>query len=337
MARVSTLDPDYITGGLSKFPESTDDKDSLYEVANNAETKLRSSLAYNGKMIIVESTEGFPEKGLIRIGPAPGNSGAAELVYYDSKTKETFKDLSRGFAGSRQNQWPAGSWVVNSVMAEPHNAIKDAIINMENYLGLESAPEAGSLNYRLKLLEAKFLSPKPSFRAFPKKGFPGATIRFQNFSDGDIVRYLWEFGDGTQSSEKNPIHTYSSEGIFTVKLSIITSTGGQGTCTKRDYVKISLEEKNSFFYVDQTEGNSISSGNPTNFRFVDQTDNGLIPIKQRFWIFGDGVNEVAENPNEHEITHKYQNPGIYEPSLLVVFANETLKKVYLTGLKIKVN
>lgn len=40
------------------------------------------------------------------------------------------------------------------------------------------------------------------------------TVRFTNRStdpDNDILTYLWNFGDGTTSTEKSPSHTYSSE------------------------------------------------------------------------------------------------------------------------------
>jgi PKD repeat protein len=333
MARISSLDDNYTTGDLSNFPASLDTKDSLYEVKNNAETKLRTSLAYNGKLIIVEDASSFPEKGLIRVGPPPGKSGAAELIYYNLRTKDTFKQLVRGFAGSKQNQWPSGSWATNAVTAEPHNAVKDAIINMETMIGTESSPTAGSLNARLKFLEAKFLAPKASFRAFPKKGSTGLKVRFQNFSEGDVARYLWDFGDGTQSTQKHPQHAYLQEGFYTIKLSIITSTGGQGSVTKNNYIQISNEEKESFFYVSPAVGTSQESAAfldqpATTFKFIDQTDGD---IKQRFWIFGDGSeNLVVENPNEHEASHVYEKPGVYEPSLLVVFANESLKRIFLT-------
>ena len=333
MARLSSLDSNYIAGGLSNFPESLDTKDSLYEVKNNAETKLRTSLPYNGKLIIVENAQSFPEKGLLRVGPPPGNAGDAELIYYGLRTNDTFKNLVRGFAGSRQNQWLAGSWATNAVTAEPHNAVKDAIINMQQKTGTKSSPESDSINGRLNRLEARFLAPKASFKSFPRKGPNGTKIRFQNFSEGDVVRYLWDFGDGAQSTEKNPEHQYLQEGIYTVQLSVITSTGGQGSTTKSNYIEISNKEKTSYFYTLPTFGISqetadLNDENSTVFRLVDQTDGD---IKQRFWIFGDGSeNYVEENPNIHEVEHIYQKPGTYDPSLLVIFADDTLKRIFLT-------
>lgn len=343
MARISSLDDAYTTGDLSSFSPnprtavsdeaSIDTKDSLYTVSNNAETKLRTGLSYNGKIIIVEDASSFPDKGLLRIGPPAGVEGAAELVYYGSRTKDTFKELVRGFAGSRQNQWSSNSWATNAVTAEPHNAVKDALLNIEQKIGLKENPASGSLQQRLKSLEARFLAPKATFRAYPKIGKPPLTVRFQNFSEGDVVRFLWDFGDDSQTIEKSPIHTYTQPGIYTVKLNVITSTGAQGISTKSNYITVSEDEASPFFYSNLTEGVSQSTADslgisPTNFRFIDQTDGD---IKQRFWIFGDGSeNFVEDDPNKHEVTHIYQNKGEYQPSLLVVFANENLKRVFLT-------
>jgi hypothetical protein len=333
--RVSSLDKGYTSGALSLFPDVLDDKDSLYEVKNNAETKLKSGLPYNGKKIIVENTTAFPDKGILRVGAQAGKPGEAELIYYDSKTEIAFKDLIRGFAASRQNQWPTGSWVTNAVTAEPHNAVKDALLNIEKKIGLREFPADGSLHRRLKDLELKFLSPKVVFRAFPKKVKPGSPVRFQSFSEGDIIRYLWDFGDGGQSVDKNPSYTYLNEGTYSVKLHLITSMGAQGVATKTDYIKVSQDEKQAFFYVKKIA--------PLTYRFVDQTDGD---IKQRFWVFGaegsvngrgDIVqNYVEANPSRHEVVFKYNKPGICEPSLLVGFASDRLKRTFLSekGLEI---
>lgn len=321
--RPSSVDEGYISGGLSLFPDALDDKDSLYEVRNNAETKLKSSLSFNGKRIIAMDTSSFPPKGMVRIGPPPGSAGEAELVYYGSKGETTFGDLIRGFAGSRQNQWPSGSWVTNAVTAEPHNAVKDALINIERRVGLIDSPADGTLHKRLRDMELKFLSPKPVFKAFPRRARPGRPIRFQSLSEGNVVRHLWDFGDGSQSVEKNPVHSYSKEGIYTIKLHLITNSGAQGISSKLNYVTVSEEDNLGFFYVLPV------SGQPRTFRFIDQTDGN---IKQRFWVFGDDSEPVVQDdPNAHEITHTYSEEGSYEPSLLVSFANESVRRVFLSG------
>lgn len=48
----------------------------------------------------------------------------------------------------------------------------------------------------------------------------GQSIDFINQSTGNIIDYLWEFGDGNTSGEENPSHTYSDAGIYNVVLTI---------------------------------------------------------------------------------------------------------------------
>lgn len=45
-------------------------------------------------------------------------------------------------------------------------------------------------------------------------------VKFTNLSSANAVSYLWDFGDGTTSTEKNPLHIYSKSGYYTVKLTV---------------------------------------------------------------------------------------------------------------------
>ncbi len=38
--------------------------------------------------------------------------------------------------------------------------------------------------------------------------------------DGQIVSYVWDFGDGDNSTEPNPIHTYNDAGTYTATLTV---------------------------------------------------------------------------------------------------------------------
>jgi PKD repeat protein len=55
-------------------------------------------------------------------------------------------------------------------------------------------------------------------------------VSFKDNSEGEITAWKWEFGDGTTSTEQNPIHQYKPtagrEGIYTV---ILYVTGPAGT------------------------------------------------------------------------------------------------------------
>lgn len=331
--RISSLDSGYQTGDLSLFPEALDDKDVLYEATNNSTIILKQTVSFNSKVIIVEDTTGFPDKGHLRLGPEPGTPGQHELVAYEKRTRNTFQDLKRGFAGSTIGQWPAKkTWVSNTVFSDHHNAVKDAIINIEQDLGLKTSPDPESLNGILKAQEVRFLAPKPLFRAFPIKGPPSLKVRFQNFTTGYIARYLWDFGDGGTSLEKSPTHTYVTEGVYTVKLNVVTTTGAQGIATKIEYIVVDSDEALPFFYVDSiSDPYSVETATdlsevPKEFRFIDQSDGDIV---QRNWIFGDGYTYTEEDPDVHEITHIYQKPGEYIVTELIQFSTGRLKRVEL--------
>ena len=62
----------------------------------------------------------------------------------------------------------------------------------------------------------------------PPVGCEPYVVQFQNIGRGDS--FLWNFGDGTTSTAKNPQHTFDHAGSYTVRL-IATQTGG---CTDHD-------------------------------------------------------------------------------------------------------
>ncbi|HHF52950.1 MAG TPA: PKD domain-containing protein, partial [candidate division WOR-3 bacterium] len=58
------------------------------------------------------------------------------------------------------------------------------------------------------------------FSYYPPNPRPNEPVHFYDRSDGNIVAWLWNFGDGTTGTGKNPTHTYTQEGTFTITLEI---------------------------------------------------------------------------------------------------------------------
>lgn len=57
-------------------------------------------------------------------------------------------------------------------------------------------------------------------------------IQFNDLSiigSGEIVSREWDFGDGTTSTEENPLHEYADEGVYTVTLTVISDFGCEHT------------------------------------------------------------------------------------------------------------
>ncbi|NQZ09327.1 MAG: PKD domain-containing protein, partial [Algicola sp.] len=44
-------------------------------------------------------------------------------------------------------------------------------------------------------------------------------------SDGSVVNWAWDFGDGNTSTEQNPSHTYTADGSYTVALTVTDDDG----------------------------------------------------------------------------------------------------------------
>lgn len=338
MTKLSSLDSTYTSGDLSAFPDAIDSKADLYFVKNNAATTLKQSLLFGSKQVIVEDASGFPDVGLIHVS---NGRGQAELIYYGAKTGNIFSDLTRGFAGSIRSKFLSGSAVTGSVMADQHNIIKDAILNIQEKVGLRTFPDTDSMNGQLKQLEDRFLAPQAKFRAYPRVGAPELSVRFQNFTI-DPMRSLWDFGDGSSSIETSPNHTYVSEGTYTVRLNVITSAGAQGVATKTDYIVVSNDKKPAFFYAvqddtslpaysqDTADALVLSSADPTAtaavFNFVDQSGGD---ITHRFWVFDDGDTETVTNPDDHTTQHVYQEAGTYNPSLILIMEDSSKRRVFL--------
>jgi PKD repeat protein len=51
------------------------------------------------------------------------------------------------------------------------------------------------------------------------------TVLFTDKSTGAPIEWKWNFGDGANSTESNPTHTYSSAGNYTVNLTVNNSNG----------------------------------------------------------------------------------------------------------------
>jgi len=72
-------------------------------------------------------------------------------------------------------------------------------------------------------------APTCDFSASPTNGRNGLKVNFLDNSSGIITNWHWNFGDGNESFEINPVHTYYDGGIFSVSLNV---SGPQGTSSK---------------------------------------------------------------------------------------------------------
>ncbi|MCJ7572131.1 MAG: PKD domain-containing protein, partial [Candidatus Thermoplasmatota archaeon] len=75
--------------------------------------------------------------------------------------------------------------------------------------------------------------PIADFSYSPSKPWTGDLMQFHDLSQGENIKsWLWNFGDGTTSSEQNPKHIYSTAGKYTVTLKITDMYNTIGTTSK---------------------------------------------------------------------------------------------------------
>jgi hypothetical protein len=66
-------------------------------------------------------------------------------------------------------------------------------------------------------------------------------------SDGNIIDYLWEFGDGTTATGSTASHTYTTAGKYLTTLAIRDNTGGEAFTSAEHSVTISSYDFTGFF------------------------------------------------------------------------------------------
>jgi uncharacterized protein (TIGR02145 family) len=130
----------------------------------------------------------------------------------------------------------------------------------------------------------------------------GETINFTDLSTQSPNSWLWNFGDGVSSTEQNPVHSYSSTGIYTVSLTAANNYGSD-TTSKVDYITVVSAPK-ADFTVNKT---TLITGETVSF--TDLSD--YVPTNWN-WNFGDGTTSTSKNP-----THTYNFPGTYTVKLRV--------------------
>jgi len=165
--------------------------------------------------------------------------------------------------------------------------------------------------------------PLISFKADKTVGCPGLEVKFSNMTTGGLS-YLWDFGDGTTSTEFEPTHVYDGAlSSYAVTLTATNSLNCPNTLTQSDYIQITAPPI-AQFSVDP--GIEISIPSYT-FSFIDESTNNPA---QWLWDFGDGITSTDKNPK-----HTYPDTGLYKVTLKVINQSgcftSSFKNVRITG------
>ncbi|MDQ6609734.1 MAG: PKD domain-containing protein, partial [Bacteroidota bacterium] len=151
-------------------------------------------------------------------------------------------------------------------------------------------------------------SPSPEFVSDKQSGCFPVRIQFTDKSKPiggySNESWLWDFGNGTQSTLQNPNAVYRSAGNFTVFLKVTNDKGCSKTITKINYVDISPGVSIGFNNAQPNVCNT-----PYNITFNNTTTGpGTLTYN---WKFGDGNSSTATSP-----TNAYQTDGTFMVTLI---------------------
>lgn len=146
------------------------------------------------------------------------------------------------------------------------------------------------------------------FTCTPESGPEPLTVSFSDLSTapGDILTWLWDFGDGSTSSERNPVHEYVADGSYDVSLTVYAAGGEHSTMTKSDLVVVMDADPSADFWA-----TPLSGQHPLKVSFTDLSTS-YDGITSWAWTFGDGDTSTERYPE-----HRYVHSGSYTVTLTV--------------------
>ncbi len=105
------------------------------------------------------------------------------------------------------------------------------------------------------------------------------TVNFTTSSDGAIASYTWDFGDENTSEDANPVHTYDSEGDYTVCLvATIDETTTLEACND---VEITCDFNGNVVATNtDATATTIGGEGPFSFTWKDADGNEIITTEQ---------------------------------------------------------
>jgi PKD repeat protein len=165
--------------------------------------------------------------------------------------------------------------------------------------------------------------PKSAFTASATHACAQLTTTFQNLSV-NAVSYQWDFGDGSFSTEANPVHTFGyTLSPYTIKLLVYGQFGCADSTIMTGYITVTAPLMADF----EAEPDSVLKIPDHTFTFKNLTGGESVTYH---WDFGDGDTSAVQSP-----VHTYLDTGLFAVTLNVSNAggctSTRVRTVRITG------
>lgn len=159
---------------------------------------------------------------------------------------------------------------------------------------------------------------------------PSAFVTFTNTSS-NATSYLWDFGDGTASTDQNPWHNYVSAGYYTIILIAYNSQCGNDTLIMTGYIHVDVAS--SVTEMNPGDEEIVVRPNPSDGDFViiyELKDQETVEVKL-YDVLGNEISvlgKTLQQQGKHEIFVRggqmNLSKGIY--LLKICMGNEVFRK-----------
>ncbi len=243
------------------------------------------------------------QPGYIVVGVAPVAQFDAHYAFATVPTKVIFVDNSLG-STPMTYLWDFGDGSVSTEQSPSHMYTQRGMYTAK----LTVTNDFGSSTEIKKDYISIGMGPKADFDATPTSGNVPMAVKFTDKSQGQVTAWQWDFGDGKSSSEKDPVHTYWTSGVFNVILTVSNEYGSSDI------------RKNSF----------VTVVGPLTSKFSPDPNSGKAPLVVKFtdrsigtptswnWDFGDGATSSDQNP-----THTFTTSGAFRVKLAITRGGDT--------------
>ncbi len=205
--------------------------------------------------------------------------------------------------------WSTGD-TTESIYTNPNPGITEYSLLIRNQYPNITCIASDTIVVTVSDIPAVSFMPSP----YPSEGCGEATISFKNYTDPINAKFHWDFGDGTQSAEVNPVHTYTAvSGALsdTYDVTLIASNSSNCADTIKIDKVITMYRKPNAEFIHQPE--PVHASNPV-AKFIPASEE--VPGFQYYWNFGDESTDTTYAPShiyeaitaEYTVFYKVTNP-----------------------------
>jgi PKD repeat protein len=172
------------------------------------------------------------------------------------------------------------------------------------------------------------IPPTAEFTPEPATPAPNSIVYFVDAStdsDGVVTAWHWDFGDASNSVDRNPSHAFPFAGSYSVVLVVTDNDGDIGSVSHTVQVLSNHPPLAAFSYAPMSSNPSVV------VQFSDGSSDPDGSVVRWRWDFGDGTNSTERNP-----THRYDSATIYQVVLTVTdndgATNSVTQNIVLAGI-----